>query len=151
SGRTTRHTNQPLRVKKHLLIGLVAVLLNATAPAATLVIDLFAGQLLKADASTPMPDGGLLQLVTSTTDNTFTAPTASSFTGASSDDMVVASYVMDHNSGGGFGDSLQQITLNYSGNFGAGDLLLLRWWPTLGGSATTPGAGTTYGQFRIDT
>ena len=91
------------------------------------------------------PAGSLVQLIVSTGDNVFSAPTANSFVGTSSDDFVLASFAV--NPDGQFG---QPITFTLGGNdVTANDLLLLRWYPTLM-SASGPGEGTSYGQFRTD-
>lgn len=96
-----------------------------------------------------MPDGGLLLLVASTTDTTFTTPTATSFT-PGTDDIVVAKFALNSTTVGVGGDTNQQITYTYSGNFNVGDPLELFWYPTLTTSATTPGNNTSFGMFRTD-
>jgi len=137
--------------KRHLLPLLFAAAAFFTVSArAAITINLTAGILYQADGTTPAPDGTLLQLVASTTDSTFTAPTPASFTGGSSDDVVVASYALNHNTTGSAGGDFHSLQLTLSGNWNAGDPLLLRWWPTLTTSSSTPGANTTYGQFRTD-
>jgi hypothetical protein len=117
---------------------------------AGVTINLTAGQLLQADGITAVPDGSLLQVIASTTDNTFTTPSAMSFTGGSSDDIIVASFVMDSSTTGIPGDLNTAFSLTYSGNFGSGDPLLLRWWPTRTASSGEPGNGAMFGQFRSD-
>ncbi len=138
-------------MKKTLLLSTFAAAAFLTASAqATLTLNLTAGILYQSNGTTPVPDGTLLQIIASTTDNSFTAPSASSFVGGSSDDTVVASYALNHNTVGSAGGDFHSIVLTLSGNWTAGDQLLLRWWPTLTTSSSSPGANTTYGQFRTD-
>jgi len=118
---------------------------------ATIVINLTSAQLYGANGTTPMADGMLIQLLASTTDAAFAAPTATSFVGGSVDDVVQASYAMSSATASGFpGGHIQAITLTFAGNFNAGDALLLRWWPTLAANASIPGVNTPYGEFRSD-
>jgi hypothetical protein len=99
----------------------------------------------------PIPNGALIQLIASTTDNIFTAPTAGSFVGASTDDIVVSTWQLDNTTFGELpGCHEQVLTFSYSGSFNAGDSLLLRWWPTLTSLSSTPTAGIKYGEFRTD-
>ncbi|MGI9089372.1 MAG: PEP-CTERM sorting domain-containing protein [Chthoniobacterales bacterium] len=127
------------------------VLLAGTALShGAILINLSAGNLYSGNTSTPFPTGGLIQLVASTLDNTFSNPTPGSFTGTSADDVVIASFASNDILGPG---SVQQpITFNLSGNLNAGDQLLLRWFPnlTLADVPTGPAAGNTFGQFRTD-
>lgn len=130
---------------KRFLI-LLLVLGSALSAKATITINIGGGMLYNADGSTPIAAGMLVQLVASTTDNIFSAPTPGSFTGNSSDDIVLASIVSDP------GTFASALVLTYSGNFNAGDLLMLRWFPTISGTMIPPGppAGSAYGQFRTD-
>ena len=116
---------------------------------ADVTINLGFGDLYFADDTTFAPVGSLVQLVASSTDNIFTSPTATSFTGDSSDDVILASFPVNDpvNDPGEF---TAAITLTYSGTLNPGDQILLRWFPSLDSSATAPGAGTQYGQFRTD-
>jgi hypothetical protein len=114
---------------------------------ASVTINLFAGELFQSDGVTPIPLNSLIQLVASTTDSTFSLPSTTSFTGGSADDLVIASF--GSNNASGSGTVQQPVVYNYSGNFNAGDPLILRWWPSLTTGATSPGS-TTFGQFRTD-
>ena len=131
-----------------LLLALAALLLTAISSFATVTINFGAGDLYQSDGTTPIPFGSLLQIVVSTTDNTFTAPTAGNFTGGSSDDVIWASFGTNDNAGSG--TFTGQLVLTLSGNITAGDQILLRWWPTLTTSSTSPSPGDTFGQFRTD-
>jgi hypothetical protein len=131
---------------RKLLLGLVVSMLSASASFASVLINLGGGELFQSNGTSPIPAGSLLQLVASTSDSVFTSPTPTSFTGGSADDIVVASFAAPDNSG----SFAQPITLNLSGSLDAGDPLLLRWWPSLTISASTPGTGATFGQFRTD-
>jgi hypothetical protein len=49
------------------------------------------------------------------------------------------------------GDHQQNVTFTLNtNNITAGDLLLVRWYPTLTTASTQPGPGTTYGEFRTN-
>ena len=128
-----------------IIFALAATLVTASAAMATVTINLGADVLFQSDGTTPIPTGALVQLVASTLDNTFTAPTATSFTGGSTDDVVLANLVA-----GAPGEFAAPVVLNLSGNLTTGDELMLRWWPTLTISSSTPGTGATFGQFRTD-
>jgi hypothetical protein len=116
---------------------------------ASVTIDLSAGQLLTA-AGAPLPDGSLIQLLAVTTGTTFAAPSDTSFTGGSADDLVLASFALNSATTGTPGDFDNAIQLTLSGGLSVGDALLLRWFPTLTTASATPGSGTSYGQFRTD-
>jgi len=127
-----------------------ALLAAASFSQGAILINLSAGNLYNGNTSTPFPTGGLIQLVASTLDNTFANPTPGSFTGNSSDDVVLASFAANDVLGPG---SVQQpVTFSLSGNLNPGDQILLRWFPqlTLANVATGPSAGNTFGQFRTD-
>jgi len=135
-------------MKKPLLIGL-ALLVSAAFAQATITINLGGGNIYGTSTATLAPPGALLQLVVSTTDNVFTAPTTGSYTGGSADDVVLASFVI--NAGlGSPGTFAQPIVVNYTGNISQGDFLMLRWFPTLTPANLTPPAGSPFGQFRVD-
>jgi len=135
-------------MKRLFLFGL-ALLASATLAHATVTINLGGGNLYGTSTATLFPTGGLLQLIVSSTDNVFTAPTAGSFTGNSTDDVVLASFVLNMGLGSP-GTFAQPINFAFTGNIGPGDQILLRWFPTLTLANTTPPAGAPYGQFRTD-
>ena len=131
-------------------LSLVAITVLAILPAkADVTINLGVSKLYKADGTTLVPDGALIQLVASTTDTTFTAPTAASFTGNSSDDVVLASFSLDSSTYGP-GSFIKALPVTLSGNLTTGDQLILRWFPTLTTLSSSPGAGTIFGQYRTD-
>lgn len=121
------------------------LLISAYGAFASVTINLGADELFQSDGVTPIPVNSLLQLVVSETDNTFSTPTPSSFTGTSSDDVVLGSFAAQ--AGGSF---LGAIQFTLAGNLNAGDQLLLRWYPSLTTASPTPGSGTSFGQFRTD-
>ena len=136
-------------MKKILLFSAATALFHFSAQA-TVTINLGAGKLFESDGTTPVPNGALIQLIVSTGDAIFTAPTPTSFTGGSSDDVVVASFMMN-SFGGGPGIFTQVVNFAYSGSLAPGEQMMLRWWPLISGtSATSPGTGASYGQFRTD-
>ena len=141
---------------------LAAVLLIAgtSAARATVTIELDAGVLRNATGTATVPQGGLLQLIGSRAgaNGTFAAPTATSFTGG--DNLIVASFGFNQGGAGfvaGETDSTVVFSLESTAStpsptlFDAGDAVLLRWWPSLTTASTTPGLGTTYGQYRSAT
>ncbi len=134
-----------MKIKGALVIG--ALVLTTLGAQASVTINLGGDELFMADGTTPIPLGSLIQLVASTTDNTFSAPTAGDFVGGSSDDVILASF--NSNNALGSGSFEQPIVFNLTGNLNAGDQLLLRWWPSLTAAASTPGS-TTFGQFRTN-
>lgn len=131
-------------MKRLLLSSLL--LLTAAAAHADVTLNLGGGNLYTAGGTSLAPVGSLVQLVVSTGDNLFSAPTPNSFVGTSTDDFVLASFTID-DAAGAF---TQPITFTLGVNsVTAGDLLMLRWYPTLT-SASGPGEGTSYGEFRTD-
>lgn len=102
-----------------------------------------------AAGGTAMPTSGLAILVASTTDNSFAGPSPTAY--ASGDDIVVGAWDLT----GGFntaGVLSQGVSTTPSGNWNAGDQLMLYWFPTLTlaqyNASTPPGGGTSYGQYR---
>ncbi|MES2310355.1 MAG: hypothetical protein V4507_15990 [Verrucomicrobiota bacterium] len=132
------------------IICLICIFIQSPNIEASVTINLGTG-VLSNSSGIVMSDGGLLQLVASTQDTVFSAPTASSF--VLNDDQIEASWSLNGatNMGPGSGTDLHSITFSYSGNFGSGDLLQLRWFPTLTTASITPGVNTPYGVFRSDT
>lgn len=133
-------------MKKLLIIGFLLV--SCVAARADFTINLGASMLYMANGTTPAPVGTLVQLLASTTDNIFSPVTAGSYTGGSSDDVVLSSFAINS----GPGSVAQPITISFAAfpNLTVGDFLLLRWYPTLPAGTASPPAGTPYGQFRID-
>jgi hypothetical protein len=128
------------------LCALGVLLVSGISALGSVTINLGADKLFQSNGTTPIPQGALIQLVASTTDSTFTLPTASSFVGGSADDVVLASFGSGPN-----GTVAQPIVFSLSSfaNLTPGDPLMLRWWPTLTTSSVAPGF-TTFGQFRTD-
>jgi MYXO-CTERM domain-containing protein len=129
------------------LLALVCVRSHAT----TVTLNLEAAQLLTSGSIT-IPNGCLIQLLGDTS-TTFGAPTSSSFTGTDPNEVVLASFAMDSSTVGVAGDFKEPIILTLTGTGFPPDAesdLLLRWYPTLTTSSSTPGSGTSYGQFRTD-
>jgi PEP-CTERM motif len=132
-------------MKTHrLTLSLVALLLSALSAQATITINLGA-QFLYNASGTQIPMGALIQLVVSTTDDTFTPVSPTSFTGGSADDMVLASFGASSP-----GTGSQAVMFSLAGNLNATDNLLLRWFPTLTTGSAQPGSNTQYGEFRSD-
>ena len=124
-----------------VLLGCVLLQANVRA---FVSINLGAESLKTADG-TAMPATGLVILVASTTDSTFTPPTADAF--VSGDDIVVARF--DLSSGDYDGQiNATAVGLSLSGNWNAGDPLAVYWFPTLTTNSAAPGPGTSYGFYR---
>ena len=79
-------------IKFFPLLTFVFCIFGDNVASASVTLNFGAAQLFSDSGTTILPVGSLLQLVASTTDNVFTAPTSSSFTGGSGDDQVVASF-----------------------------------------------------------
>ena len=139
-----------------ILTGLLA---TSSISYASDTIELDAG-VLRTSAGAPLTSG-LLQLIAVRTPNgVFANPTPSSFIGGdSSNELVISSFSFSQGTAGFVtGESDNVITYSYENTtrqfsattFDPGDALLLRWYPTLTLSSTSPGIGTTYGQYRSD-
>jgi hypothetical protein len=135
-------------MKSKSLLLIAILLLTAFSARASITINLGGDELFQSNGTTAIPLGSLIQLVASTTDNTFSTPTPADFVGGSSDDIILASF--GSNNSLGSGSFVQPLTFTLSGNLTAGDQLLLRWWPSLTTSSSTPGSGTSFGQFRTN-
>jgi hypothetical protein len=133
-----------MKLKSTLLIAIL--LLTSLGARASITINLGGDELFQSNGTSPIPLGSLIQLVASTTDNTFSNPTSTDFLGGSSDDVILASFAS--NNALGNGSFVEPITFNLTGNLTTGDQLLLRWWPSLTTASSTPGSGTSFGQFR---
>ena len=134
--------------KRILFIAAMLALVSAHSQADTVTINVAGGQLLTS-GSTAVPNNMLIQLLGDTT-STFGAPTAGSFTGTDPNEVVLWSGTVSSVNSGFAGGFSSKVVLTL-GALGAaentGSYLMLRWYPTLSVSASTPGGGTTYGQF----
>lgn len=108
----------------------------------------FAGVAFLNSSGNPLPDGALIQIIASTQDATFNAPTATAF--VSGDDVIIASFTVDSVSSGVAGGVVAQLNIadytTYSASFSVNDPLAVRWFPSLTTSSTVPGS-TSYGHF----
>jgi hypothetical protein len=139
---------------KKLLI-LSVLLAGLSSVRADVTINLGAANLYNSNGSQLMQPGMLVQLIASTGNSTFDPPTPGSYTGGSPDDVVLSSFSI--NQGAGATNVAIVLTLANFPNLGAGDALLLRWYPTIAGPANPtpvlppgPTAGSPFGQFRTD-
>jgi hypothetical protein len=134
------------------LLALVA--LTSSAAFGNVAVNLFAGVLANS-TGTAIPDGSLVQLISSGPDLNFSPLAAGSFT--SGDDIVLESFAMNSSSGGGPGEVLAAFTgstsIALTGGVAAGQDIAIRWFPTLASSAQASAlvAGTPYGQFSAFT
>ena len=130
-----------------LLASLTAGLVMTAFPALGVSV-IYAGDFLAGPDGVGLPNGALVQLVASPGNGVFEAPTAGSFTGGG-DDVVLDEARVDN-----FGDFFNDGSFSGVASFtlgagvGAGDRLLIRWWPTLVPGVGVPGEGTDYGEFR---
>lgn len=133
---------------KKILSAAVALLFSAGLASASITLTLDIG-VLRTSSGIPVNSSALFQLLVSSTDSFFTAPTPTSFVGGSLDDVILYSGTMNEIVGPGTSEDLI-TTITLTGDITANDPLLLRWWPTLTGSSSMPGYSTPYGQFRSD-
>lgn len=142
-------------MKRHRFLAATAALAAALAApvSATVTINL-AGGVLSNAAGTAMPNGGLVLLVASTTDATFTAPPSTASTAVGSviagDDIIIGSATIDSAAAAIAGGFTKPINITLSGSLNANDPLQLYWFPTLTSSSTTIGQSVAYGSFRTD-
>jgi hypothetical protein len=127
------------------LILAVLALASWTAHALTIQVD---ADLLKDSNGAPMPTNGLVILVASTTDATFSGPSTGSF--VSGDDIVVAKFNLASSGAPGVLIDVAP-SLSFTGNWNPGDPLAIYWFPTLTTNSTGPSAGTPYGMYTTTT
>lgn len=138
------------------LLTLSIIALSLTSATAAVRLDVFSGRLYGQGGTTPLPDGSLLLLIASTGDAVFTPPNSDSFVGASSDDVIVASFDLQSNTAGFTGSNLEAIVFELGGTITEGDPLRLVWFPNIPYNAATnyqtaaPALGSAYGTFRTD-
>jgi len=134
--------------KTNLLSFLVVIglILSSTKLIASITITLTAGELYQSNGVTPMADNGLIQLIADTGADGFTAPSNSSFVGGSPNDIILASFALDHNTFGSSGCFSNLINYTLLAPVVAGNQLMFRWFPLLTISSSQPGV-TSYGQF----
>ncbi len=151
------------KCNRFFLVALMWTIGSVTTAHATVTLSL-AGGYLKDQSTTDVPYGsGVLLLVASTGDSTFTAPsTSSTLTVGSaispgSDDIVLFKSTIsgDGNLNGAqnpgeFRQLTGALTLGTaaSGTVAAGDPIIMYWFPTVSSAATTLTAGTDYGAYR---
>ena len=132
-------------------IALLAVILLNTSVYSQVTINLEAEKLKTSTSAGggAMPTSGLAILVASTLDSTFGGPSSAAY--ATGDDVVVGAW----NLTGGFntaGVLTSTVNTTPTGNWNAGDLLQLYWFPTLTlaqyNASNPPGNNTAYGQYR---
>ena len=117
-------------------------------------IEIDAGNLYNSTGTAFVPVGGLLQLIASpvsvtSPDGVFTPPTSTAFVTGS--DILVESFSMNYGFATGEADEVANFFVGGTSQAALGDALLLRWYPTLTTTSTSPGLGATYGQYRSDT
>jgi len=128
-------------------VGLLTCLPVCGFGAITLTIS--TGQLLESDGVTALSDGALLQVVADTDGTGFSAPSDSAF--VTGTNFLVAEFSLNSATFGVPGSTIATLSgLTFAGGWGEDDDLLFRWFPTLTTSSISPGAGTSYGEFRTD-
>jgi hypothetical protein len=102
-------------------------------------------EVLKTSGGAPMPITGLVMLVADTSVNGFSGPTDTAF--VNGDDLELMRWSLDSTFGPGvFQKAANNLPL--LGSWDANDPVQLYWFPTLTVGSATPGAGTSYGQYR---
>lgn len=146
-----------MRSKFRLYAAVVAITLCAglSNSHAAVTINFTAGDLyqpLGSATNNYMPSGGLLELIADTSGNGFSAPTATEFEPAGTDDVVVATFALNENfdGAGTTQNALSYDPTTFTG-LSVGDPLLFRWFPSLNLASSQPGGLTAYGQFRTTT
>jgi hypothetical protein len=124
-----------------ILIFAALALASWTSQALTIQVD---ADLLKDANGAAMSTNGLVVLVASTTDSTFSGPTSGAF--ATGDDIVVAKFNLASSGAPGVLIDVAP-SLSFSGNWNPGDPLAIYWFPTLTTNSTAPTAGTPYGTY----
>ncbi len=150
--------NPPLSPRRSGIAPLLAaclLALPALAPASVTIT--FGGQTLRDSSNAELPDGALVMLVSAGIDNSFSFPSGFDF--APGDDVVLGSTAVDSSFGAGsFLDSFSGLVYDNGDATAdpgeipgllAGQLLMLRWFPTLTLADSTPGFGTEFGEFRF--
>ena len=135
---------------RKLLLAALGLLACSVSSYATITINLTGGYITFSDAMKRAPIGSLVQLIASTNDDIFTAPSPTSFTGGSADDRILASFGVNLEPGAFDRAIVFSLDPPEGPGLGAGDRLMLRWFPQLTTSASAPGGGTQYGEFRSD-
>ena len=130
------------------LIALLA--LTSSAAFGTVTVNLFAGVLANS-TGVAIPDGSLVQLISSGPDLNFSTLSAGSFT--SGDDILLASFAMNSKTGGQAGVTAAALNFGLTGGVAAGQKIEIQWFPTLASSAQASAlvGGTAYGQFSAFT
>jgi hypothetical protein len=126
-----------------LLIGFLSLsTVRATDEQTTLTLTL---GILTDINSNPVADGSLLQIIASP-DGTFSTPTTDSFLGFGSNNILLWSGGFSSVNTGIAGSTQQDVTINLTQNPVTNYAFVVRWYPSLTTSDTTPGA-TLYGEF----
>lgn len=106
-----------------------------------------------------IPNGSLIMLVASTEDREFAPPSADGLVDPRSDDRILEIFTAsDDNGKANQGSYAASIQVNFGDeamgleNFGPGDPLLIRWFPTLPSTdlESLPSGPVPYGKFRAD-
>jgi hypothetical protein len=129
-----------LRTMKALAT-IVSSLLLSLPVCGSITINLSAADLATSTGALIPSGSGLVLLVADTANNSFGTPTADAF--YSGDDLEVFRGTV--NLDNGFFQAGIDLAFARANN-----PLILYWYPSLGQSAATPGAGTYYGAFRTD-
>jgi hypothetical protein len=152
-----------IRCFKSLLSSLAVLLFAIAARGQTFTFEIDAGHLYTSGGTTaanylqfsnsttaPMSGTGALLQVIATTTGAFSNPTPGSFTGGNANNYVIADFSMNNAATDEFDNTFAFNLSNYPA-LASGDVLMLRWFPTITYnqemSGTTPSIGTTYGQF----
>jgi hypothetical protein len=129
-----------------LILGLLS--LNTAWASSQVVLNLNFGILTDIN-SNPVSDNSLIQIIASP-DSAFSGPSTTSFLGSNSNDILVWSGSFSSLSTGVQGSMQLEVTIDLAQYPVSSDAFVIRWFPSLTTSSTTPGT-TTYGEFGYPT
>ena len=135
----------PLSLARSLLWSITAIcILWSSCISNAVTVNLTALYLRTANGDL-MPTNGLVVLVASTNDSSFSGPTPTSF--VSDDDIVIASWDLSNTpiGDGVLQDEISNVTFADRPGWASGDSLAMYWFPTLTLTNSEPGNNTPYG------
>lgn len=91
---------------------------------------------------------GMLYLISSSDDDTFSLPVEGAVIGAGSDDVIVSTWDLSVESSQGGEYIVSSGEVVFDGSWEAGNDLAILWFPNLTPANQTPGAGEPYGFYR---
>lgn len=138
-----------MKTKLHALLFLTLSLAAAPFARATAgdFTIFFGAGILTNSNSTPLVDGSLVILLTNGLNSSFTAPTSSAF--VTGDDVLLDKFGTNSVDFGGPGGLIATLNPSFSSALTVGQQIMVRWFPSLTLASSTPGAGTSYGEYSF--